>query len=142
MVQSWPFKKLFFFAPIMRKAGYIEAGAPENADLITKCSEIFKSGASIFYFPEGTRTRTGKLQPFYAGMFRVAVSCNVPVVPVVFHNTRDICPAGTFAANPQELRISVLEPIYPESVAGEPKPHLRLRDKAHAAISASLDSKK
>lgn len=139
VVQSWPFKALFFFAPLMRLAQYIETGAPENADLPAKCDAVFKQGASILCFAEGTRTRDGALLPFYTGIFRVALACNVPVVPVVFHNTGAVCPAGTFAARPKEVRISLLEPVFPASVQGLEKPHIRLREIVRTAINEALE---
>ncbi len=139
VVQAWPFRKLFFFAPIMRLAEYIETGAPDNEALVARCRALLAGGTTIFCFPEGTRTRTGNLQRFYAGMFRVAVSCNATIVPMVFHDTIAVCPAGTFAARPQEIKISVLDPIRPDAVKGEEKPHLRLRDLAREAIAKALD---
>lgn len=39
-------------------------------------------GHSLLVFPEGTRTRTGRVGPFRAGVFLLARDLGVPVVPV------------------------------------------------------------
>ncbi|KAL3903593.1 MAG: hypothetical protein SGPRY_011615 [Prymnesium sp.] len=41
-----------------------------------------KRGISIFAFPEGTRSRDGKMIPFKGGVFAMAVKAEVPIVPI------------------------------------------------------------
>ena len=41
-----------------------------------------RKGHSILVFPEGTRTRDGRVGPFRSGMFRIAHALELPIVPV------------------------------------------------------------
>jgi 1-acyl-sn-glycerol-3-phosphate acyltransferase len=43
-------------------------------------------GVSIFAFPEGTRSRDGKLQRFKGGVFSMALKAGVPILPVTIVN--------------------------------------------------------
>ena len=48
-----------------------------------------QSGTSILIYPEGTQNRTDQpLKSFYDGAFRLAIECQVPVLPIVTLNTR------------------------------------------------------
>eukprot|EP00316_Scyphosphaera_apsteinii_P005100 CAMPEP_0119311620 /NCGR_PEP_ID=MMETSP1333-20130426/23150_1 /TAXON_ID=418940 /ORGANISM="Scyphosphaera apsteinii, Strain RCC1455" /LENGTH=285 /DNA_ID=CAMNT_0007316047 /DNA_START=139 /DNA_END=996 /DNA_ORIENTATION=+ len=62
-----------------------------------------KRGISIFAFPEGTRSRDGRLKPFKGGVFAMATKAGVPIVPL------SIC--GTFSTYPS----SAILPLLPNS---------------------------
>lgn len=47
-----------------------------------KAVEKIREGANVLLFPEGTRTHTGKLQPFKRGAFHLAYEGGSKVVPV------------------------------------------------------------
>lgn len=49
-------------------------------------------GVPMMYFPEGTRSKDGEIQPFKHGAFSLALSQGVPVVPIVLEGTRDCMP--------------------------------------------------
>ncbi len=56
-----------------------------------------KSGTSIVIYPEGTQNRTDNvMKSFYNGAFRLAIECQVPVLPIVTMNTRKILPQAQF----------------------------------------------
>jgi 1-acyl-sn-glycerol-3-phosphate acyltransferase len=44
--------------------------------------EQLKRGGGLVIFPEGGRTHTGRLMPFKAGVIRLALETNAPIVPV------------------------------------------------------------
>ena len=62
--------------------------------VIQKCIENVEKGVSVFFFPEGTRTRTGKLSEFKAGAFKIAHSTAVPIVPISIEGTSALMPMG------------------------------------------------
>lgn len=72
-------------------------------------------GISVLVFPEGTRNRTGKpLKEFYDGAFDIAVSANLPILPMVFTNIKKINPKHDLVFQPATLEVNHLEPIYPD----------------------------
>eukprot|EP01025_Chloroclados_australasicus_P009415 TRINITY_DN13609_c0_g1_i1.p1 TRINITY_DN13609_c0_g1~~TRINITY_DN13609_c0_g1_i1.p1 ORF type:complete len:350 (+),score=19.31 TRINITY_DN13609_c0_g1_i1:2-1051(+) len=60
---------------------------------LMQCVELLKNGASVLFFPEGTRTKNpGQLQGFKKGAFSVAVKAGAPVVPITMIGTADVNP--------------------------------------------------
>ena len=52
------------------------------------------SGQSVVIFPEGTRTRDGRLGPFKKGGFHLAIDSGAAIVPVAIKGSREIMPRG------------------------------------------------
>ncbi|KAG6673373.1 hypothetical protein I3842_16G108400 [Carya illinoinensis] len=63
-------------------------------DCFKRCMYLIEKGASVFFFPEGTRSKDGKLGAFKKGAFSVSVKTKVPVVPITLKGTGKIMPAG------------------------------------------------
>ncbi|KOM28896.1 hypothetical protein LR48_Vigan609s002800 [Vigna angularis] len=63
-------------------------------DCLKRCMDLIKKGASVFFFPEGTRSKDGKLGTFKKGAFSVAAKTNTPLVPITLIGTGQIMPAG------------------------------------------------
>lgn len=57
---------------------------------VLEASEKIKNGTSIFLFPEGTRSKDGKLAEFKDGGFKIATKSKAPIVPVGIQGTSDI----------------------------------------------------
>jgi len=78
-----------------------------------KCRHLLHTDRNLLVFPEGTRARSGRLQPFHTLAFRVAVDCRAPVVPVIVHSTSPFMariPGSMFPRRPLVYRIRFLEP--------------------------------
>lgn len=52
--------------------------------------EMIKKGISVFIYPEGTRTKTGELNPFKEGSFKIAAKTGCKVVPIAITGTADV----------------------------------------------------
>lgn len=103
--------------------------------MMAHCRAHLDRGAPMLLFPEGTRSRDGRLQAFKDGAFRLAVEAGVPVIPVVIEGTAQALPkAGLILREPMRARVTVLDPIPPSS---DPD---ALREAARAAIAAALDA--
>ncbi|KAL1289856.1 1-acyl-sn-glycerol-3-phosphate acyltransferase 1, chloroplastic isoform X2 [Arachis ipaensis] len=63
-------------------------------DCLKRCMDLIRKGASVFFFPEGTRSKDGKLGAFKKGAFSIAAKTNAPVVPITLIGTGQIMPAG------------------------------------------------
>jgi 1-acyl-sn-glycerol-3-phosphate acyltransferase len=55
---------------------------------------LLQRGAALMIFPEGERTPDGQVQRFKTGAFRLAVSLDVPVLPVTITGGNDAWPPG------------------------------------------------
>ncbi|KAM3269990.1 1-acyl-sn-glycerol-3-phosphate acyltransferase BAT2, chloroplastic [Capsicum chacoense] len=94
-------KTAIFLFPIIGWAMYLMGLIPlrrmdsrSQLECLKRCIDLVKKGASVFFFPEGTRSKDGKLGPFKKGAFSVAAKTGVPVVPITISGTGRIMPAG------------------------------------------------
>ena len=81
------------------------------ASLKRLAADMKKHGLTAVIAPEGTRSRTGKLQKFKMGAFHLAVEVGVPIVPVVFHNGFEICRPDSLLIHPGTFWVDVHPPI-------------------------------
>lgn len=95
------------------------------------------NGASVLFFPEGTRSRDGQLKPFKKGAFKMAQDLHIPVLPVTLSGTFDILPAGTLRLHPGASARLILHP--PLTVTGHSDTELQtLVRQSRAAIATPL----
>ncbi len=72
-----------------------------------------KNGMSLVVFPEGTRTRNGKMQPFKRGAFKLALDFNLPVVPITIDGSYKVLPRNTYNITPSKIVLTIHAPIMP-----------------------------
>jgi long-chain acyl-CoA synthetase len=72
---------------------------------------LLDKGWSIVIFPEGGRSRSGKLGRFKAGPAMLAVEKGLPVVPIFMDGLHKIRPSGTREATPGPVRVKVGTPV-------------------------------
>ena len=108
----------------MLATGYISADLANpfaGAAVLDECGQWLESGVSVGIFPEGTRSRDGRLGSFKPGAFRVALTHGVRVLPLVIDGSREALPRGSWTwlgESPyKSIRIKVLEPIDPAELA-------------------------
>lgn len=100
--------RLADFIPVKRD-GRVES-AQESVQF---AKQVLASGVSVITFPEGTRSRDGRLQPFKKGPFYLAVESNVTVIPVSISGTREMMPKGSLRIRPGTARVAFQAPIDP-----------------------------
>jgi len=121
----------------MVRAGHIliDRSNPRRAlAAYARAGAVIRSGVSPVVFPEGTRSRTGELQPFKNAPFGLAIAAQVPVVPVYVHHTFEILPKGAIRVRPRPIRILVGDPIPTAGLRLDQRQELR--DRVRAAIGA------
>lgn len=78
---------------------------------LNAAKERIKNGTSIVFFPEGTRSKDGRLGPFKKGAFRMALDLGLPLLPVTIKGTRAILPTGTIDILPGRAELIFHPPI-------------------------------
>jgi 1-acyl-sn-glycerol-3-phosphate acyltransferase len=74
-------------------------------------AESLKAGNSFLIFPEGTRSRSGSLLPFKKGGFIMAISAQVPVVPVAISGGRAAMRKGSTIVRPVKVNVRIGKPV-------------------------------
>lgn len=118
---TWVSKAENFRVPVvgwnMRLNAYIplKRGDRESVTKMLATAEAdLRNGTSVMLFPEGTRSRDGKLKPFKAGAFELAVRTDLPVLPIAVGGTGDALPARGFVLRGRHaITVTVLPPIPP-----------------------------
>lgn len=75
-----------------------------------EASRKVREGSNIIAFPEGTRSRNGKLKPFKKGLFHLAIQSGIPLVPIAISGAYELVPTG-FKMRPGMVKISIGEAI-------------------------------
>lgn len=94
------------FVPVDRK------GIRKGRQAIQKAARLIKEkGYSFLIFPEGTRSRDGRLQEFRRGGFFLATESRVPIVPVTVDGTFELMPKGSFFARKGTVQVDFHPPV-------------------------------
>jgi len=93
---------------------YIDRSNREKAiESINKARETITGDRAVMFFPEGTRSDTGELQPFKKGAFRMAVDLDIPILPLTIRGTNKILPARTLNLSPGKAELIIHKPVKP-----------------------------
>jgi 1-acyl-sn-glycerol-3-phosphate acyltransferase len=85
----------------------------ESFRSIEKARELMKNkNISVLLFAEGTRSKTGEIQPFKRGAFYLASRTGFPIIPVTINGAAKILPKGTFRINKGELHVHFDKPVF------------------------------
>ena len=113
----WLAVALFNVFPLPQQAGFRKS--------FSFAGELAGRGWSILIFPEGLRTRDGRMAPFRAGIGLLAAQLRIPVVPVRIDGLYELKMAGKRWARPGTIRITIgasvkfSEEDKPEEIARE-----------------------
>lgn len=95
---------------------YVKRGEADSRQRAVNDSvDRLRDSISIAIFPEGTRSRDGRLGPFRPGSFRIALEAGVEVVPITVHGARDLMPPGRLIIRPGTMYLRIGEPITPHT---------------------------
>ncbi len=91
----------------------IDRGDREGAiaALAATAEVVRRHRLSIWIWPEGTRSRDGRLLSFRKGFAHLAIATGLPVVPVVLHAAHERLPERSFQLVPGALDVEVMEPV-------------------------------
>ena len=131
LAKRWPFRLLFFFAPPMLAAGYINVEDLSAEEVEKRAVQRLHDGAVVIAFPEGKRSRDGRTGRFHAGAFHIAVTANVPVVPLIILGVERVFAVGAKHFTPGVIRLRFLPPLFPKTFAGDALPHRAMMKQVH-----------
>ena len=132
-----------FFIPIigwsMFLTGHVMINRVDRKSQIAclkECGNLLLNGASVLFFPEGTRSKDGKMHGFKKGAFSVAAKAKVPVVPITLKG------AGSLMPNKKEYLLypgKVEVVIHPRVAPSDADTMMR---EAFEKVASSLDADK
>lgn len=95
------------------------AGAHVANAALRTAVRLLREGRLVGVFPEGTRTRDGRLNRGRTGVARMAAETGVPVVPCATVGTFRVAPPGTRVPRPRKIAVRFGEPMPPVCSPGE-----------------------
>ncbi len=119
---------------------YIDRSKREAAlTLLDAAKSKAVDGTSLVFFPEGTRSKDGKVGSFQKGAFKMAIDLGLPILPITIMGTKDILPSGTMDLFPGRVKMIIHKPV---DVAGYSYTNIRqLMGRVREIIGSGLDKK-
>ena len=109
-------KKMPIFGYALERMGHIYVGGRKRKDAalsLEAAVQRIRQGASVVFFPEGTRSKDGHLLKFHKGGAIIAIRSGVPILPVTVNGSRFVLPKGTLALMPGKIQVIVGDSIDP-----------------------------
>jgi 1-acyl-sn-glycerol-3-phosphate acyltransferase len=114
----WVFKKelakIPVFGWVLLALGQVmvdRSNAKQARESIGQAGRELTGSLSILIYPEGTRSKDGKLQPLKKGGFHLALGAGIPIVPVRITGSYDLLPRGALTVRPGRVVVELFDPI-------------------------------
>lgn len=122
----WIAKKELFEVPIfgdaLRRTGSIEIDRQNRSNAmvsIDAAARKIREGKSVMTFPEGTRSPPGLVKLFKKGVFHLALSAGVPIVPISIIGSGEVMAKRSMRIRTGKILLIVDKPIYTENYSVE-----------------------
>lgn len=99
---------------------------------------LLDSGWSVLLYPEGRRSRSGRMGPMQPGAALLARRTGAPVIPIFIGGTERVLPPGSTWPRPGSLRIRVGSALRPEPLE-HPEAFMRRLRAALDALAAGAE---
>ena len=96
----------------------VDRSRPDRAAIFRWAASLTSNGLSLIVFPEGTRSRDGRVRRFKGGSFYLALEAGLPVVPLSVTGSRHVMLKGRLATYPADVTLTVHPPIETAGLAG------------------------
>lgn len=120
-----------------KRVGHIfvnRSNTKASLESINQAKKDIVDGTSVIFFPEGTRSRDGRLGKFKKGAFKLAFDLQLPVLPVTIKGSGKVLPSGTMDLKPGKIEMIIHPPIDIKKY-NENKDFDKLVDDARCAIA-------
>jgi 1-acyl-sn-glycerol-3-phosphate acyltransferase len=139
---SWIMKKELRKIPLVgtacESAGHIfidRSNAVEAKKSIQLAEQKLKNGNCVVVFPEGTRSRDGKIGMFKRGAFNIASDINLPIVPITIIGAFERMSRSDFIIKPGKIKMIIHKPIESSSNLSEQETRKLANDVREIVIS-------
>jgi len=95
---------------------------------------LLRGGVSAIFFPEGTRSRDGRLGRFKKGGFLLAEQLGLEIVPVSISGSYEVLPKGCLFPQPGTIRVRLHAPVAP----GDGSSREEIVERVRSAVAADL----
>ncbi len=128
--------KIPIMGSYMKGVGMIPIDRGNGAEAVARLQKVadgvVHDNACVIAFAEGTRSRTGVIQPFKKGAFMLAISAQIPVVPMSIEGARKVLPPDGFRVRPGVIRVDIGDPISTIGLTADDRDDLI--ERAHRAV--------
>jgi 1-acyl-sn-glycerol-3-phosphate acyltransferase len=140
-------KRSLFFIPIFGWSLWAGGFVPVDRRDKSKARQVWAAasarlsrGASVLFYPEGTRSADGKVHPFLRGAFLVALQTRAPILPVGISGAREVMPRGRWSADPGVIAVRFGAPVEvgEYGVRGREELMVRVREEIGRLAGAEL----
>jgi 1-acyl-sn-glycerol-3-phosphate acyltransferase len=112
-------KKRVFDAPMLgvgcKILGHVMVEPNDPATTLQRCRETLAAGASVHFYPEGTRSFDGFVQRFHRGAFELAVELKQEILPVIICDSNTAMPRDAYWFEPFHTVVRALPRVTPRT---------------------------
>ena len=98
-----------FLGKAMKMARFVPVERGNNVEAaktsIAAAGEALRSGLNMIVFPEGTRSKDGRLSAFKKGPFFLSEETGAPIVPIAISGTQHMMRKGSLAVMPGVAKV-------------------------------------
>ena len=143
---KWVAKKELFDLPVlgwmMKMAQDISvdrSASNKRIGVFKQCSFYLRHNCSVMFFPEGTRSRDGRMKRFSLGAFDLAIKKNIPILPLVIDGTQDCLPKKDWVFTTDAyVTLKVLDPIITDNLTEDDS--IKLMEHVRGEMLAQLSA--
>lgn len=118
-------------------AGHISVDRTDNQSAVASLDQagrtILEDNSSVIIFAEGTRSRTGELQPFKKGAFILALQNGIDIVPTAVQGTHHIMSRDSWRIRSGRIIVRYGPPVAPAGY------DIRRRDELIARVRSEVE---
>lgn len=126
----------------MRMANFVPVGRRRSRGAaqasVSAAAAAVRSGMHFLIFPEGTRSRTGRLGSFKNGPFYLAMETGAPVIPVAISGTQTLMPKNSMRIKAGVARVQMLPAIWPANFDNREELMCAVRDAIADALPQEM----
>ncbi len=138
-------KKELFQIPILGRAMLMADLVPVDrrnreaaVNSMREAEQVMARGLNMTVFPEGTRSRDGRLLPFKKGPFYLAMDSGIPIVPVTIQGSELLMPKGSSTIRAGAVKLKFHPPISPAQFADKEELIVAVRRAISSALPPAL----